>query len=263
MNLKNTAYNENYLKKLTQSHYDSHHFDFDTNLRYKSFKEEKYLGKILSERKAIGVVLDVGCGAGVLSTYIKKTFAIKRLYAGDISIESLKKAKEKGLVVINLDNLALPFKDKVADVVVSGGVIHHTPNPRKAFSELSRVTKRGGEMWLVVYNKRHPYFYLYTYVGSFFRIIKKIFIGEFLINYVGIFLYYCIYYILQIIVRKNFRPMQFSQAVNMFYDTFMTPIASFHTFEEIGSWAKEENFKIIAKRTEVAGQVLSFRLKKL
>jgi len=263
MSLENKTSNENYLKKLTQSHYDSKPLDLDTDSRFKSFREERYLGKIFSERKVKGRVIDVGCGAGVLSSYIKKQYNIKRLYAGDLSIESLKKAKQRGLTTVNVDNLHLPFKSSIAEIVVSGGVIHHTPNPRKAFSELARITKKKGEMWLAVYNKNHPYFYLYNYVGGLFRKLKENFLGRFMTNYMAFYLYYCSYYLLQIIVRKNFKPMPHAQAVNMFHDTFLTPVASFHTFGEIESWAKEQGFHTVSKRTEVAGQMLSFRFRKL
>jgi len=263
MSLENKPSNENYLKKLTQSHYDSRPLDLDTDSRFKSFREERYVGKIFSERKIRGRVIDVGCGAGVLSSYIKKQYGVKKIYAGDLSLESLKKAKERGLIAINLDNLFLPFKSSTAEVVISGGVIHHTPAPRKAFSELARITKKGGEMWLAVYNKNHLYFYLYNYVGGLFRNLKENFLERFITNYIAFSLYYCSYYILQIIVRKNLNPMPHAQAVNMFHDTFLTPVASFHTFGEIESWAKEQGFHTVSKRTEVAGQMLSFRFKKI
>jgi hypothetical protein len=92
--------------------------------------------------------------------------------------------------------------------------------------------------------------------------MRKYFIGKTLVNYTGPFLFYCSYYALQVVYRRNLKPMPYHQAINMFYDLFLTPVASFHTFKEIELWAKEDGFQIISKRTEVAGQILSFRLKK-
>lgn len=47
----------------------------------------------------------------------------------------------------------LPFADGSFDLAYSWGVIHHTPDTEKALSELIRVTRPGGEIKVMVYNR--------------------------------------------------------------------------------------------------------------
>lgn len=47
----------------------------------------------------------------------------------------------------------LPFADNSFDLAYSWGVIHHTPDSEKALSELVRVTKPGGTIKVMVYNR--------------------------------------------------------------------------------------------------------------
>ena len=56
--------------------------------------------------------------------------------------------------------LALDLPSDSVDLTFCAGVIHHTPDPAKALGELSRITKPGGHIYLAVYNKWHPYFWL-------------------------------------------------------------------------------------------------------
>lgn len=52
--------------------------------------------------------------------------------------------------------LALPFKDNTFDYVHSNGVLHHTLDWKKGLSELARVTKPGGTIFLMLYGKFGP-----------------------------------------------------------------------------------------------------------
>jgi len=51
------------------------------------------------------------------------------------------------------DTENLPFEDDTFDLVYSWGVLHHTPNTEKAFAELHRVLKPGGDLKTMVYHK--------------------------------------------------------------------------------------------------------------
>ena len=48
---------------------------------------------------------------------------------------------------------SLSFDDKSFDIVYSHGVLHHTPEPQKAFDEVFRVLEPGGRMVLMLYHK--------------------------------------------------------------------------------------------------------------
>lgn len=47
----------------------------------------------------------------------------------------------------------LPFQDKGFDLVLSAGVLHHTPNPLSAFRECFRVLRPGGSAKMALYHK--------------------------------------------------------------------------------------------------------------
>lgn len=52
--------------------------------------------------------------------------------------------------------LSLPFKDNSFDYVHSNGVLHHTPDWKKGASEMARVLKPGGTMFLMLYGRFAP-----------------------------------------------------------------------------------------------------------
>ncbi|MEK7554755.1 MAG: class I SAM-dependent methyltransferase [Patescibacteria group bacterium] len=105
------------------------------------------------------VCLDAGCGGGRFVIALAKLEA-KRAYGIDISEGAVEAATERARVR-NLTNtefvrasvLQLPFPDKMFDYVVSSGVIHHTPDPKRGFDEIVRVLKPGGRLFLSVYGK--------------------------------------------------------------------------------------------------------------
>ena len=105
------------------------------------------------------VCLDGGCGGG------RYLVALSRLGAREVQgidlseqhIELVKKRiSDRNLAHVYAQKasvLGIPFPDNYFDFVLSTGVIHHTPNPRAAFSELARVLKPGGRMFLAVYGE--------------------------------------------------------------------------------------------------------------
>jgi len=103
--------------------------------------------------------LDAGCGGGRFMVALARIGA-KEIVGIDISEDAVKEAnlrlQKRGIKqarAIKNSVLDIPFKENVFDYVVSSGVIHHTPDPFKAFQELSRVLKPGGKIFLSVYGK--------------------------------------------------------------------------------------------------------------
>ena len=120
-------------------------------------------------------VLDAGCGGGRYSYAISRMGA-KKVTGIDFGDEGLKVARQNYGKTKNLNFkkgnvLNIPFKDNSFDTVFSNGVIHHTTNIKKGISELVRVCKPGGNIWLYLYSTGGIFWYS-RYLMN--KIMKKI-----------------------------------------------------------------------------------------
>ncbi len=108
-------------------------------------------------------VLDAGCGGGRYSYAIRKLGAKKVMGVdyGDLGLKIARAnyGKTKNLSFKKGNVLNLPFKNNSFDVVFSNGVIHHTTNVKKGLSELVRVCKTGGNIWLYLYSTGGIFWY--------------------------------------------------------------------------------------------------------
>lgn len=99
-----------------------------------------------------GLVLDIGCGDGTNAKRIKKLgFDV---FGVDISKQAVKKAQENGIKakVVDLNTQKLPFEDNHFDVVWLTDVIEHVFWPDELLSEIYRVLKKGGYLYLTTPN---------------------------------------------------------------------------------------------------------------
>jgi ubiquinone/menaquinone biosynthesis C-methylase UbiE len=110
--------------------------------------------------------LDGGCGGGRATVLMARAGAA-RVTAFDLAAQNIETTSRmvERLGLKNVETrqgslLELPFEDESFDVVWSNGVIHHTVNPDRALSELARVLKPGGFLWLYVYGSGGLYWFL-------------------------------------------------------------------------------------------------------
>jgi len=102
-------------------------------------------------------VLDVGCGNGYVTCEFAEAGA--EVTSVDITDKAVELTKARlafrrlSADVNQGDAEALPFEDEAFDIVVSFGVIHHTPNTEQAVSELVRVLKPDGRLLLMLYHR--------------------------------------------------------------------------------------------------------------
>jgi len=108
-------------------------------------------------------MLDLGTGLGSLAREFAKRLPACRLYGIDISGEMLEEArtinareKVSNLTFMLSDINCMPFADKTFDCIVSFGVLHHLSTVSKAFSEIRRVLKEGGEVFLYDLRQNPP-----------------------------------------------------------------------------------------------------------
>ncbi len=116
-------------------------------------------------------VLEVGVGAG--TDFIQWVRSGAKAYGVDLTEESVEHVRNRlriyGLSAEEVrvaDAEDLPYPDNTFDLVYSWGVIHHTPDTIKALKEIIRVTRIGGAVKMMVYNRRSlNAFYQYLRFG--------------------------------------------------------------------------------------------------
>jgi SAM-dependent methyltransferase len=110
-----------------------------------SFPLEELRGKL---------VLDAGCGMGRFAEIVHRYGGeyVGVDYSFAIDAAQANAGHLNGVHFVQADLFHLPFADEVFDVVMSLGVLHHTPDPRRAFASLPRVLKPGGRLTVTVYD---------------------------------------------------------------------------------------------------------------
>ncbi len=100
-------------------------------------------------------ILEAGSGAGRFTEVLLKTQA--DLYSFDFSsaVEAnfANNGDSSNLNLFQGDIFNIPFKNKSFDHVFCLGVIQHTPDPKKAFIELSRKVKPEGYLYIDIYTR--------------------------------------------------------------------------------------------------------------
>lgn len=102
-----------------------------------------------------GTYLELGCGRGAGARLILDAFQPSRLYALDLDIRMVQKAKaylgptEHDRITLMVgDALCLPFAPASLDAVFGFGVLHHVVDWRGAVREIARVLKTGSVFFL-------------------------------------------------------------------------------------------------------------------
>lgn len=114
-------------------------------------------------------ILDIGCGSGYLSQKLIKRSNI--VIGLDINSQNKYGLKEKNvnLIIHDLNNNSLPFKDESIDVVLSCHCLEHLYRPDKCLFEIRRVLKKGGYAIISVPNYASPDFCLKLLSGKGFH----------------------------------------------------------------------------------------------
>lgn len=103
------------------------------------------------------IVLEGGCGKG-RHTQLASDWGAKEIVGIDLSdaVESaFRVAKDlPNAHIVQADIFRLPFK-KAFDFAFSVGVLHHTPDPKKAFLSLCSKVKEGGHVSAWVYGEEN------------------------------------------------------------------------------------------------------------
>lgn len=116
------------------------------NLKTLDLVNDYFLKKALS-RCTNGKVLDVGCGTGKM---LRQIIGDYELHGIDVNERILEYAKSQGGKIEYKagDSSDLPYENGQFDLVMCHSVLHHIENPGKTISEIIRVAKPHGSIFI-------------------------------------------------------------------------------------------------------------------
>ena len=157
------------LQEKTRHHYD--HYPFIEGGPDRIAWWQEYLRDFLPDESIRNrFIIDVGSGIGEISRGLINRGA--RLVCLDVSLESLRRCRQinEEASIFHGSALELPFADASFDHAISIGVLHHTPDCRRGFHEVARVTAPGGTVVIFLYN----YWNIYDPIYHAFWPVRKL-----------------------------------------------------------------------------------------
>ena len=174
-------------------------------------------------------VIEIGCGTGQLSNFLSRYN--RTIIGTDISINSLKlanKFREKNSInnvfFIQMNLFKPCFSENTFDAVISNGCLHHTSDPKKAFSSVSKLVKKGGLIVIGLYHKNGRLFT--NFRQHFFRIFKNKF--KFLDP------------------RNIDKNISESKKYAWYKDQYQNPKEFSYKFNEINNWFEENEIEYLS-----------------
>lgn len=137
------------------------HFDYERDRAWghsSEYRRDVFLQQLDIEPQELQgrVVLDAGCGVGVLSTAVAGLGC--EVVAGDIGhqvIDAHRHYAREGVdntYFLQADLMNPPFRRESVDFIYSGGVLHHTPSTKATFDLLVPALAPGGRIFIWLYH---------------------------------------------------------------------------------------------------------------
>lgn len=237
--------------------YDQHPFDWAVTGAKADIRSvvSPLLVELIESIPDVSVVFDVGCGPGrVLGFLAERRLNCFGLDRSRVSVGLAAERCRRPCAVA--DNLQLPIATGSVDVVISDGVIHHTEDPRAAFSENTRILKAGGKMYLGVYKPSGRYPLLYRFPGAWIRRGVVHSWSEPLVTALAQFPYFLVHY------ARSRGQRTWQGARNLFFDYFVTPRVAFLSRAQVEGWARQEGAVLLRYDENPGANVHSFLIQK-
>jgi 2-polyprenyl-3-methyl-5-hydroxy-6-metoxy-1,4-benzoquinol methylase len=123
--------------------------------RAKATKMAAVIEHFLDRQNLSGLrVIDVGCSGGIVADELSRLGA--EVIGLDIDVPGLMKAQSRfsdRAAFLCADSEQMPLQDSVADVILCNHVYEHVVNPDLLFTEMRRVVRPGGLLYLGLGNR--------------------------------------------------------------------------------------------------------------
>lgn len=153
---------ESFGRQWSNYQYEDHTWFKDLKLR-----EREFLHSMAMSADALpgALLLDAGCGHGALTAALAGAYGMEAVgmdFTGAVGRAQANREKFAGpdapfVHYLQGDLLQPPLTHSVFDLVHCSGVIHHTPDPHRAFQSLFETTRPGGRLYVQVYRKREAW----------------------------------------------------------------------------------------------------------
>lgn len=206
---------------------------------------ENRLKDLLAQYSKTALIIDVGAGTGRISNYLS-CYGFENVVSLDYSLASLRQVKiNSNNICIWGNNLHLPFTSNSFDLVISSGVIHHTPDPFKSLEECLRILKPGGRLYLKTYNLNSLYCCLYYTYGTVLRIFESTKSSRILSDLCGFRVYKLVRNVFFSLPRREDRILKAK-----FANLFLKKMVYFFTKSEIESLLRKNGLIIESAKRE-------------
>lgn len=219
----------------TRHYYDEFHFIEGGEQRVRWWQD--YLDEYLPKEKVAGrLMADIGCSVGEITRGLCLKGA--RMTCVDLSLRSLQRCRE-----VNADPYAtllhgtainLPFADETFDHAISIGVLMITPDCRKGFAELARITKPGGTIVIFLYSKWNWFNLAYKLFKPVRAIVPLRAVPRFIVRMMQPFA-----------VSHLGQRLNDEQLRRLLGDKLWTPHATFHSVTQMKRWGEEEGLDVV------------------
>jgi len=130
-------------------------YDFYTRVFFLKIYEQ--FARWIPVPKPESCILDVGAAAGYLGVALARMHSGVKVYSTDLSVDMVRLNQKvirqnkltRRVVAQREDAYSLSFEDNTFDLVINSFTFHHWDRPERMFSELHRVLKPGGEMFII------------------------------------------------------------------------------------------------------------------
>jgi SAM-dependent methyltransferase len=194
----------------------------------------------LKEIPKDALIADVGSGTGRISNYLSMNEFIN-VFSIDYSLTSLRMIqKNSNNVCVWGNNLHLPLASDSFDFIISTGVIHHTPDPEKAFAECARIIRPGGQFYFKTRNIHSPYGYLFFTYGAMLRFFESKKPLKFLSDLLG----FQVYKLTRKIFYSHLPDFPDKILRGKFENLFIKKMITFFTTGQIKKFINQSNLRI-------------------